>query len=107
MLITARRRSCGARSLRGSSERRLARGFTNGGGTLTPDPALPGISDLHVHIQPWRQLKPKVAEVMRKGQDAERLKALMDDPRALLEVLDASGIWRVGLINYPSPDLMG
>jgi len=29
------------------------------------------------------------------------------DFRALLEVMDASGVWRVALINYPSPDLMG
>ncbi len=68
---------------------------------------LPGVSDLHIHIQPWRQLKPAVLEVMRKGQDWERVSALMDDPKLLLEVLDAADIWRVGLINYPSPDLMG
>ena len=68
---------------------------------------LPGVSDLHIHIQPWRQLKPAVLEVMRKGQDWERVSAMMDDPKLLLEVLDAADIWRVGLINYPSPDLMG
>lgn len=67
------------------------------------------ISDMHIHIQPWRQLKPAVADVMRVGKEAhwERLIALMDDPQALLEVMDASGVWRVALINYPSPDLMG
>jgi len=67
------------------------------------------ISDMHIHIQPWRQLKPAVADVMRVGKEAhwERLIALMDDPKALLEIMDASGIWRVALINYPSPDLMG
>ncbi len=67
------------------------------------------ISDMHIHIQPWRQLKPAVADVMRVGKEAhwERLIALMDDPKALLEVMDASGVWRVALINYPSPDLMG
>ncbi|TFG45689.1 MAG: amidohydrolase [Gemmatimonadales bacterium] len=67
------------------------------------------ISDMHIHIQPWRQLKPAVADVMRMGKEAhwERLIALMDDPQALLEVMDASGVWRVALINYPSPDLMG
>jgi predicted TIM-barrel fold metal-dependent hydrolase len=31
----------------------------------------------------------------------------MDDPKVLLEVMDRSGVWRAGLINYPSPDLMG
>jgi len=67
------------------------------------------VSDMHIHIQPWRQLKPAVADVMRVGKEAhwERLIALMDDPKALLEIMDASGVWRVALINYPSPDLMG
>ena len=69
----------------------------------------PGVSDLHIHVQPWRQLKPDVLAVMRRGKEEEwdRLTALMDDPKLLLEMLDRSGIWRVGLINYPSPDLMG
>ncbi len=69
----------------------------------------PGITDIHVHIQPWRQLKPAVADVMRAGKedDWERLIALMDDPKVLLELLDERRIWRVGLINYPSPDVMG
>jgi uncharacterized protein len=67
------------------------------------------ITDIHIHIQPWRQMKPAVMEVMRKGKEAhwERLIQLMEDPGALLEVMDGSGIQRVGLINYPSPDLMG
>ena len=71
--------------------------------------SLPGISDLHIHIQPWRQLKPDVAAVMRRGKEEEwdRLTALMDDPKLLLEMLDRSDIWRAGLVNYPSPDLMG
>ncbi len=71
--------------------------------------SLPGVSDLHLHIQPWRQLKPDVAEVMRRGKEDEwdRLTALMDDPKLLLDLLDKADIWRVGLINYPSPDLMG
>lgn len=72
-------------------------------------PARPGVTDLHIHIQPFRQLKPEVAEVMWRGQGDhwERLVALMDDPTALLQTLDESDIWRVGLVNYPSPDVMG
>ena len=67
------------------------------------------ITDIHIHIQPWRQMKPAVLDVMRKGKEAhwERLIQLMEDPGALLEMMDASGVQRVGLINYPSPDLMG
>lgn len=69
----------------------------------------PGVTDIHIHVQPWEQLKPAVVEAMRKGKEDhwERLLALMADPRALLDVMDASGIWRVGLVNYPSPDIMG
>ena len=67
------------------------------------------ITDIHVHIQPWEQLKPAVMAAMRRGKEDhwERLITLMSDPAMLLEIMDASGIARVGLINYPSPDLMG
>lgn len=68
-----------------------------------------GVTDLHVHIQPWRQLKPHIAKVMWKGQEdtRERLISIMDDPKVLIGLMDDADIWRVGLINYPSPDLMG
>jgi len=71
--------------------------------------AAPGVTDMHVHVQPWEQLKPGVMQAMRVGKEDhwERLLALMADPLALLEVMDAGGIWRVGLVNYPSPDVMG
>jgi len=68
-----------------------------------------GVTDVHVHIQPWRQLKPSVLEAMRTGKEDhfDSLIALMESPALLLEHLDAAGIWRVGLINYPSPQIMG
>jgi hypothetical protein len=54
-------------------------------------------------------MKPDVARVMRQGKEEhyEWLLQLMEDPAVLLEVMDAADIWRVGLINYPSQDLMG
>ena len=69
----------------------------------------PGVTDLHIHVQPWDQLRPEVAAAMRKGKEDhwERLLTLMADPNALLQLMDESGIWRVGLVNYPSPDVMG
>ncbi len=69
----------------------------------------PGVTDIHVHIQPWRQLKSRVAEMMRRGKEEhwDWLLSLMDDPKVLLEVMDSDQIWRVGLINYPSQDVMG
>ncbi|HYS22183.1 MAG TPA: amidohydrolase family protein [Gemmatimonadales bacterium] len=67
------------------------------------------VTDVHVHIQPWRDLKPQVQEAMRRGKEAhwDFLLAMMDDPKALLDVMDHSGVWRVGLVNYVSPDVMG
>ena len=46
---------------------------------------------------------------MRAGKEDhwDFLLSLMDDPRALLDVMDRAGVWRVGLVNYPSPDIMG
>src|SRR5213594_434194 len=73
------------------------------------DPSLTRITDVHIHIQPWRELKAQVLEVMWRGKEVERdrMIQIMDDPRALLEVMDRAGVWRAGLVNYPSPDVMG
>jgi len=42
-----------------------------------------------------------------KESQRDRMMQLMDDPRVLLETMDRAGVWRVGLVNYPSPDVMG
>ncbi len=66
------------------------------------------VIDLHVHIQPWEQLRPEVLETMRHGRDNfDELAALMHDPEAILRLMDEAGIERIGMINYVSPDLMG
>lgn len=66
------------------------------------------VTDVHVHVQPWDQLKPEVAAAMRRGRtDLEQVQRFIDDPDAFVAFLDAQDIARVGLINYPSPDLMG
>ncbi len=67
------------------------------------------ITDFHIHVQPFRQLKPAVMEVMRRGKEQhfDFLIALMDDPKLLLRVMDEQGIQRVGMVNYPSPNIMG
>src|SRR5437764_857261 len=71
--------------------------------------SLTRITDVHVHIQPWRELKPAALAVMWRGPDVDRDRMIqvMEDPKALLEVMDRAGVWRVGLVNYPSPDVMG
>lgn len=46
---------------------------------------------------------------MRTGLAAhwDTLIQVMEDPQALLHIMDRAGVWRVGLVNYPSPDVMG
>ncbi len=66
------------------------------------------VIDIHIHIQPWEQLKPGVREKMIAGRkDLAAIEQFIQSPQAFLEFLDANEIERAGLINYPSPDLMG
>ena len=66
------------------------------------------ITDCHIHIHPWRDLPADIGAVLRRGQpDVEYLEALMYDPAMLLALMDEDGIDRVGLVNYPSPNVMG
>lgn len=67
------------------------------------------VTDVHVHIQPWQQLKPPVMAAMRRGKEDhwDFLMALMDEPKLLLEIMDRDGIDRLGLVNYVSPRIMG
>ncbi len=67
-----------------------------------------GATDSHIHVQPWWELKPEVLDVMTRGRtDVDELQAIMKSPSHLLRRLDADGIARAVLVNYPSPDLMG
>lgn len=67
------------------------------------------ITDAHVHIQPWREMKPHVLETMRRGKEDhfDFLMSVMEDPKILLGIMDDEGIDRIGMVNYPAPDVMG
>lgn len=66
------------------------------------------VTDAHIHVQPWWELKSAVLEVMTRGRsDTEELQRIMKSPGDLLKRLDADGVARAVLVNYPSPDLMG
>jgi uncharacterized protein len=66
------------------------------------------ITDAHIHVQPWWEMKPAVLEVITRGRpDVDELQKIMKSPTHLLHRLDADGIDRAVLVNYPSPDLMG
>lgn len=65
-------------------------------------------SDAHIHVQPWWELKPAVLEAMFRGRDdRDELEKISRSPAHLLRRLDADGVERAVLVNYPSPDLMG
>ncbi len=65
------------------------------------------VIDLHIHIQPFHQMKPEARETFWKGKpNRAEIEAIADDPGLLLAHLDREGIERVGLINYVSP-IMG
>jgi uncharacterized protein len=67
-----------------------------------------GVTDVHVHIQPWDMLRPDVARAMSHGRsDLDLISACQSDPGRFIAYLDAEGIERAALINYSSPDLMG
>lgn len=67
-----------------------------------------GVTDVHVHLEPYRTLKPHVVEMLwRELPDRERAARLMEDPRALLAYFDEVGVERACLINYVSPEVMG
>ena len=67
------------------------------------------ITDVHIHVQPWDELRPAALAALRRGKEAhwELLRRVMDDPATLLELMDRAGVWRVGLVNYPAPEVMG
>src|SRR3990170_1893051 len=72
-------------------------------------PAMAGVTDVHVHCQPFRMLKPEVLEAMKRerGPRFHRLLEMCDDPAVLLDILDGAGVDRACLINYVAPDVMG
>jgi len=72
--------------------------------------AAPGpvpVTDIHIHVQPWDELRPEAAARMAAGRDLEHVLRVMRDPELLLRLMDEAGVARVGLINYVSPDVMG
>ncbi len=70
--------------------------------------AASGVTDVHVHIQPWEMLRPAVRKSLETSRpDGPLIRRMIEDPAVLLEHLDREGVARVGLINYVSPEVMG
>jgi predicted TIM-barrel fold metal-dependent hydrolase len=66
------------------------------------------VIDAHIHVQPWRQLRPGALDRIASGRgDLDLIRRLFDDPPAFLRFLDEQGIDRAVLVNYVSPDVIG
>lgn len=66
------------------------------------------VIDAHIHVQPWRQLRPGALERLARGRrDLDQIRQMFDDPPAFLRFLDEQGIDRAVLVNYVSPDVIG
>ncbi|HEU4402251.1 MAG TPA: amidohydrolase family protein [Candidatus Polarisedimenticolia bacterium] len=66
------------------------------------------VVDAHLHVQPWRQLRPEALQRMAAGRvDLDRIRHLCEDPEALLRFLDQEGVDRAVLVNYVSPEIIG
>lgn len=74
----------------------------------SPTAAPSGITDFHVHINPWNLLKPGVAKAIRKHQpDFAKIRRYYEDARVFLALMDEESVRRACLINYVAPDVMG
>lgn len=66
------------------------------------------MTDAHVHINPWHQLRPEIAATLsRTNKDFHKFKTYADDPRAFLDLMDEDRIERACLINYVAPEVVG
>lgn len=66
------------------------------------------IFDSHIHVQPWKQVKPgALAMLANKQADRDEVRRLMSDPDAFIAFMDREGIDRVCIVNYVAPDVMG
>lgn len=64
--------------------------------------------DAHVHVQPWKMMKPEIVERMRRSRkDLDIILKVMESPSEFLKHMDQQGVEKTALINYVSPHIMG
>ena len=64
--------------------------------------------DVHIHVQPWRMMKPEIVERMKRDRkDLDIISKVMDSPSEFLKYMDSEGVEAAALINYVSPHIMG
>ncbi|TLZ63739.1 MAG: amidohydrolase, partial [Methanobacteriota archaeon] len=67
-----------------------------------------GVTDVHVHVQPFRMLKPEILDSMKRERPQfPQLLKMSEDPAILLKILDEAGVERCCMINYVAPEVIG
>jgi predicted TIM-barrel fold metal-dependent hydrolase len=64
------------------------------------------IFDVHIHVQPWQNVKPEALALIEDDAHANA-REILSSPENVLRYLDAEGVERACCINYVSPDVMG
>ncbi len=64
-----------------------------------------GVTDCHVHINPIWEMRPEALALL--GHRDPAVARYVHEPKAFLELLDASGVERAVLVNYVAPDVIG
>jgi predicted TIM-barrel fold metal-dependent hydrolase len=66
------------------------------------------IFDCHIHVQPWKQLRPEALAVMKGTRtDLARVERALSGAEEFLRLMDEERIERAALINYVAPDVIG
>jgi predicted TIM-barrel fold metal-dependent hydrolase len=66
------------------------------------------VIDLHVHIAPYHMMRAEARQTFLVGKpNREEIEAYSSDAGALLRLMDAEQIDRIGIMNYISPDVIG
>jgi len=67
-----------------------------------------GVTDVHVHVQPFRMLRPEILDSMKRERPQfPQLLKMSEDPAILLKILDEAGVERCCMINYVAPEVIG
>lgn len=67
-----------------------------------------GVTDVHVHLQRFEAGRSAATGLVRERvKDYSKVLELINDPRKMLEHMDACGVSRSCLINYPAPEVLG
>ena len=64
------------------------------------------VFDVHIHVQPWQNVKPEALALIEDDAHADA-REILSTPENVLRYLDGEGVERACCINYVSPDVMG